>query len=384
MDIEKGITHYDIIGDIHGHARELRQLLEKLGYKRDKGAYKPPTGHKAIFVGDYIDRESIDPRHIIGQSDFEAIHIVSSMAEAGYAHAIMGNHELKAALDQTHYEDHNGAWVRPSDKILDTGSSYKAGAPQFDPHALDEQSAWIKSLPLWLEIGDLRVVHAQWDQKSMDYLHEQGMLDEHNAVKPENWQQFIYSSALYKAITMLTKGMRIALGNASFEENGKLRRNARIKWFGVNPDDPDLTMDQIVLGVPLGHIAQASVPHEIRRQIRAAQRSYGKGSEEHGRQKTLFFGHYWQKKISDEQFEPIIGSVWTPPVKPGDAICIDWSIAEGGHLAAATVEMNEGRIKDIKLESVPVHSLYQDLTARERVARDRDGIHPFRWPIGRM
>jgi len=46
---------YDIIGDIHGHADELKVLLNKLGYTESKGIYSCP-GRKVIFVGDYIDR----------------------------------------------------------------------------------------------------------------------------------------------------------------------------------------------------------------------------------------------------------------------------------------------------------------------------------------
>ena len=31
---------YDLIGDIHGHATELKQLLEKLGYTLEDGSYR--------------------------------------------------------------------------------------------------------------------------------------------------------------------------------------------------------------------------------------------------------------------------------------------------------------------------------------------------------
>ena len=36
---------YDLIGDIHGHATELEQLLEKLGYeKEEKAIIHTPRG----------------------------------------------------------------------------------------------------------------------------------------------------------------------------------------------------------------------------------------------------------------------------------------------------------------------------------------------------
>ena len=41
---------YDIIGDIHGHADELGELLEKLGYIKRKGYYQHrETDRMAIF-----------------------------------------------------------------------------------------------------------------------------------------------------------------------------------------------------------------------------------------------------------------------------------------------------------------------------------------------
>ena len=46
---------YDLIGDIHGHADELVQLLELLDYEKAQGSYRHPD-RKVIFLGDFIDR----------------------------------------------------------------------------------------------------------------------------------------------------------------------------------------------------------------------------------------------------------------------------------------------------------------------------------------
>ncbi|MDX2094437.1 MAG: metallophosphoesterase [Alphaproteobacteria bacterium] len=96
---------YDIIGDIHGHAVELKALLEKLGYVRDgNGVYIPPEPNRmAVFTGDYIDR---------GGENFEVIDIVRGMVQAGHAHAIMGNHELNASLFHTQHPNKSGE-LRP-------------------------------------------------------------------------------------------------------------------------------------------------------------------------------------------------------------------------------------------------------------------------------
>ncbi len=46
---------YRIIGDVHGHADELRALLKTLGYVERTGAYRQPS-NVALFLGNLIDR----------------------------------------------------------------------------------------------------------------------------------------------------------------------------------------------------------------------------------------------------------------------------------------------------------------------------------------
>ena len=77
---------YDLIGDIHGHASELVNLLAALGYSKHKGVYKHPE-RQAIFLGDFIDR---------GPQIRETLEIVRPMIDSGFALSVMGNHELNA------------------------------------------------------------------------------------------------------------------------------------------------------------------------------------------------------------------------------------------------------------------------------------------------
>ena len=46
---------YDLIGDIHGYADELVELLGTLGYQKAHGVYCHPE-RRVIFVGDFVDR----------------------------------------------------------------------------------------------------------------------------------------------------------------------------------------------------------------------------------------------------------------------------------------------------------------------------------------
>ena len=64
----------DFIGDIHGHADELVELLEvQLGYSLNDGYYQHPE-RKAFFVGDFIDR---------GPQIKEVLEIVRPMIDNG-------------------------------------------------------------------------------------------------------------------------------------------------------------------------------------------------------------------------------------------------------------------------------------------------------------
>lgn len=84
---------FDIIGDIHGCADELKELLRKLGYadrENDNGEiwYHSQTRRTAVFLGDLCDR---------GNQNVEALKIVLSMVEHGHALWCPGNHDRKLA-----------------------------------------------------------------------------------------------------------------------------------------------------------------------------------------------------------------------------------------------------------------------------------------------
>ena len=85
----------DLIGDIHGHADKLEQLLLKLGYNKNRDIYSHPE-RKVLFVGDYIDR---------GPKIKQTLKIVRSMVESENAIALMGNHEYNALCFHFHKRD---------------------------------------------------------------------------------------------------------------------------------------------------------------------------------------------------------------------------------------------------------------------------------------
>jgi hypothetical protein len=145
---------FDIIGDIHGHAVQLRELLGKLGYSEENGHYKhSEPERKAIFVGDFIER---------GPQIRETLSIAKSMVDSGSALAVLGNHEYNALCFHTKKAVHPDSWLRSrSDKNIfqhiETLCQFKVHQEEWKKYL-----AWFMTLPLCLEIENFRVIHAAW------------------------------------------------------------------------------------------------------------------------------------------------------------------------------------------------------------------------------
>ncbi len=75
---------FDFIGDVHGCADELEELLKQLGYVNTAQlTYIHPEGRRVVFIGDITDR---------GPRSIEAFRIVLNMVAAGSALFTPGNH----------------------------------------------------------------------------------------------------------------------------------------------------------------------------------------------------------------------------------------------------------------------------------------------------
>ena len=79
---------FDIIGDIHGCAGELEELLLKLGYERESDGWTHihPEGRHPIFLGDIVDR---------GPRILDSYRIVHATVENGGGLCVPGNHDVK-------------------------------------------------------------------------------------------------------------------------------------------------------------------------------------------------------------------------------------------------------------------------------------------------
>ncbi|PHR62694.1 MAG: hypothetical protein COA47_03020 [Robiginitomaculum sp.] len=124
--------------------------------------YGHPEGRKVVFVGDLIDR---------GLQNFEVVRIAKSMTEAGQAITVMGNHEFNAICFRT--RDGNGEFLRKhTSKNIEQHHAFLYEVAMQENAQAEWQAAidWFKTLPIFIETENLRIVHACWDQKSIDIL----------------------------------------------------------------------------------------------------------------------------------------------------------------------------------------------------------------------
>ena len=218
---------YDVIGDIHGNADKLHHLLRALGYTPKGRAWQPPAGRQAVFIGDLIDR---------GPGQLEVLGTVRAMVDAGHARCIMGNHELNAIGWATPSEKKPGEYLRPHiDKNFKQHRAFlEAVGEGSDLHR--ELIGWFKTLPVALDLGGLRVVHAWWHQALVDQAAATAYA---NGVLSDGYlqQAFDKTHPAYCVMEGLTKGCEIRLPpNHSFpDHDGTHRTEIRTAWWHEAP-----------------------------------------------------------------------------------------------------------------------------------------------------
>lgn len=299
---------YDIIGDIHGHATALEALLHSMDYRESNGTWRH-SERQAIFVGDFIDR---------GPRQLGTVDLVRRMVDEGYAQAIMGNHEFNAIAWYLPDPRRSGEFLRPH-------FSAKYGDKNYGQHKafLDEVSGtprhkevidWFLTLPLWLELDGIRVVHACWHSRFIDFYSQLANGNRLTAelmveacLEPEDEaDKDTATPSVFKAIEAITKGIEIPLPAARtfVDKDGHQRSRVRTRWWDTN----SLSYRQAAL---LEGQERDELPHDpIPEHARIG----------HDGGNPIFIGHYWAKGV--------------PTVLSDKVACVDYSIGKGGKLVA--------------------------------------------------
>ncbi len=215
---------YDIIGDVHGQAGKLRNLLDHIGYNLIDGLYRRP-GHTLIFVGDLIDRVPHQK---------QVLDIVRPMVSEGLAYAVMGNHEYNAICYHTRRSNSNiSEWLRPH-----TDTKTKQHIAFLNEYPLKSKEAanainWFMSLPLYLDFKNFRIIHACWDQKAITRAHQLELLTEDNKLNQEQLEASATNGTEpFDIIERLLKGPEVSGADPFLDKDGIERREVRTRWWG--------------------------------------------------------------------------------------------------------------------------------------------------------
>jgi hypothetical protein len=200
--------------------RELVQLLGMLGYHQSRGVYRHPD-RKVIFVGDFIDR---------GPQIREVLEIARPMIEAGAALAVVGNHELNALAYHTEDPGAPGQYLRGHEpKNI---KQHRQTLDQLEPAGLRSHLEWFRSLPMWLNLDGLRVVHACWDDRAIASIA--AGLKEHGEVTTAFLESACKKGApLFAPVDIALKGKEAKLPPPlSFtDKDGHVRTEIRTRWY---------------------------------------------------------------------------------------------------------------------------------------------------------
>ncbi len=216
------MNEYLFIGDLHGHATQLKSVLQKAGFTIVNGAYWHPE-LKAVFVGDFINR---------GTENLECLRIVRAMVESGNALAVIGNHEV-IFLNYHQQNPQTGQYTMQNragwNRLLQqTMQEFSQSAAE-----LKEMLNWLKSLPIVIETKHFNVVHACYDPELIEALRDR--TNGSFVLQENDWLQMELGAdeTLTETLHTLTFGISIYLDTAQLFPGANLssQHAPRIRYW---------------------------------------------------------------------------------------------------------------------------------------------------------
>lgn len=293
----------DIIGDIHGYADKLIGLLTQLGYVHNGQYFEPPSNHRALFIGDLIDR---------GSQQLATLELVFAMLDADVADAVMGNHEYNALAYATIDPDEPDQYLRPHNAIHTAQHQAFLAEIAFGSDLHRYWLARLYELPLWIETDYACFVHACWDVDSMAVL--QPLLSANHCLTERALIMTSQKHSLpYEALERVLKGVETPLpaGLVITDKEGTERSRVRVRWW---LDELNKRTIHQIARAPDSGLAQIPID-ALAENIDFTLKT----------DKLVFVGHYW---LTGEP-QPLSAQV----------ICTDYSAAvDSGYLTCYQLE----------------------------------------------
>ena len=210
------------IGDTHAQYSKLVDLLKVINFDTNN-PNSSSAGGQLVFMGDLIDNHPKNSHeHLI------LLNTVESLVNNNTAFCILANHEFNAIGWATKKE--SGDFARPH-----TENNYKQHNAFLE--CVKENSSehrrwitWFKSLPLFLDFGCVRAIHACWDEDAIKCITP--YLNKDNSLKEEHWvNAFDETHELYELCEILLKGPERDIDIPFVDKTGKTRTRERIQWW---------------------------------------------------------------------------------------------------------------------------------------------------------
>jgi len=306
----------DIVGDVHGHNQPLCQLLKQLGYDR-KGRHA--AGRRLVFVGDLCDRGPDSPA---------VFRLVMDVVEAGDAVCLLGNHELN--LLECEPKPGN-AWFfggrTDARRDRKTFGAFQNVEPGFRKNIVE----FCESLPLVIDHPDVQIVHACWDQPSLDFVTSLGRTANSDLIKAchARADAYLRRRGLTKRFPDAKDELEDRRRRKSWRANGQHNRRVTELIGDLRQGEWIQQRKDPVKVLTSGFESRAGKAEWIAGKWRFLERvPWWRTARLH---KPTIFGHYWRQRAfvpreSRDQHARLFGAVepesWLGPDRL--AMCIDY------------------------------------------------------------
>ncbi len=225
------------------------------------------------------------------------------MVEAGTAQTVLGNHEFNAVAWIARNEQ--GEWSRAhTPRNRDQHGVFLAAVGEGSP-LHHEWIEWFSNQPMWLDVGDLRIVHACWHTASLDVLGDGALT--HEIVTAAK------GTPHYEALEVVLKGPEIDMcGYGYADKEGHCRDKGRLRWW-----DPNASTLANGVEIPGGVTACDGRPFGPLPDIPLDRDALPSASLD----VPVLYGHYWRSGTD-------------PAIDNPKTACLDWSVAKDGPLVA--------------------------------------------------
>jgi hypothetical protein len=273
-----------------------------------------------VFVGDLIDR---------GPAQLRVLQVAKDMVDRGSAHIVMGNHEFNAL--GYHHEHPAGSGKHLRARNAKNTKQHQAFLDQLTDDQQRHYLKWFATLPLWLDLGGLRIVHACWHKESINAVRQHCKSSAPFADSRHVVDAHTKGHPLYDAIEILLKGPETSLVDHGLpeykDEGGHNRKKARTRWWN---SDARTLRDIAVMSSGFTTAEGETYPQLPDADLPPGDRPFIYTDEV-----PVFYGHYWRQEF------PTPGEDFTERTA-----CVDFSAVNGGPLTAYRWSSGEDTIRD--------------------------------------